>query len=381
MRSVAILCLAFALVGCSKNTVKEPTADNLFQRGKNAWEAGRLDVAKSRLLLANKKRPNHFATVNLLVRINWKEGNYKNATTLAQNYADSKIEDPRGYEMLADAQLKRKMYPQAVQTLTELVELDEKSSAAYERRGRAHLLAGNTDASLMDLKRAVTLDPKDGQARASYGAALYKTGKRRDAVRELKKAVAISPKQPRAHRTLGTVLRDRGEIRGAIKHHKIAAELAPSDPAVHFELGLTLNFIGRNVESEQSLVKARKLDERNPLYCYAHGEILRTLKRYKEAINAYEQTIRLEPNHKKAPAKLGVVLFYDGKLEEAEAYLTTAIRNHPKNPYPYLNIGYVYEAANKKSLAINAFEKFLELAPKEDGDRKVAKKRISKLSR
>jgi tetratricopeptide (TPR) repeat protein len=47
----------------------------------------------------------------------------------------------------------------------------------------------------------------------------------------------------------------------------------------------------------------------------------------------------------------------------------------------YLNLGVVYAARKQKKLAIDNFEKFLDLAPKDDKDRGRAKDAIRELKR
>ena len=87
------------------------------------------------------------------------------------------------------------------------------------------------------------------------------------------------------------------------------------------------------------------------------------------------------PPHKKAAAKRGIALFEAKRYGEAETFLTGVVRADPKNPYNYENLGVVYEHEKKYKLAIEMFEKFLQLADKEDGDIPKVKAKIKELKR
>jgi tetratricopeptide (TPR) repeat protein len=136
---------------------------------------------------------------------------------------------------------------------------------------------------------------------------------------------------------------------------------------------------GDNYAAEKSLAKACKLGPDNATHWYAYGDILRILEKYDEAIPAYRKALEIDPEHPKAENKLGLALFNTGQLDDAEVVLSSALRKEPKNPYPYFNLGMVYSMGGKNRLAIGAFEKFLELAPKQDGDVPVAKKKLREL--
>ena len=77
-----------------------------------------------------------------------------------------------------------------------------------------------------------------------------------------------------------------------------------------------------------------------------------------------------------AVGKHSVVLYYLDKLDRAEAILTNQIRKHPKRPYAYYNLGLVYAKQKKYGMAIGALQRFIQLAPKGDGDVAEARKKI-----
>ena len=64
------------------------------------------------------------------------------------------------------------------------------------------------------------------------------------------------------------------------------------------------------------------------------------------------------------------------QFDEAETFLIQGIRKDNKNAVNYLHLGAVYAAKKKYRLAIENFEKFLDLAPRNDPDRGRARNAI-----
>jgi cytochrome c-type biogenesis protein CcmH/NrfG len=124
-----------------------------------------------------------------------------------------------------------------------------------------------------------------------------------------------------------------------------------------------------------------QLTPNESLFWYAYGEIYRVQERFDDAISAYRKAIDLDPPYPKALGKLALLLVERKQYDDAEALLIPAIRKEPKNAVNYLNLGVVYAARKKNKLAIDNYEKFLELAPKDDKDRARAKEAIRELKR
>jgi cytochrome c-type biogenesis protein CcmH/NrfG len=202
-----------------------------------------------------------------------------------------------------------------------------------------------------------------------------------EAALHLRGALQIDDNHGRAHVLLGIVLREQYDIQAALSHHLKAVRAAPDYARAHFELGITQNLAGDNLGAEVSLQTAVELEPNKALNWYAYGEILRMLKKWEAAVAAYERTLQLDPEHLKAPGKLGTVLYYADRIDDAEVVLTAAIRRQLDDPYLYLNLGLVYEKGGKLRLAVEALEKFVEVAPKNDGDVPVIRRRIRDLRR
>jgi cytochrome c-type biogenesis protein CcmH/NrfG len=117
------------------------------------------------------------------------------------------------------------------------------------------------------------------------------------------------------------------------------------------------------------------------LFWYAYGEIYRVQERFDEALSAYKKAVEIDPPYPKALQKLGMLLSDRKQYDEAEVVLTQAIRREPKAAPAYFTLAVVYHSKKKYKLALENYQKFLELAPKNDPDRDRAASAIKDLKR
>jgi tetratricopeptide (TPR) repeat protein len=91
------------------------------------------------------------------------------------------------------------------------------------------------------------------------------------------------------------------------------------------------------------------------------GNALRNLKRYEEALAAYEQAIRLDPNFADAYYNKGIALNELKRHEEALAAYEQAIHLNPNDAYAYNGKGIALRDLKRYKEADQAFEKARKL--------------------
>src|SRR5260221_9331643 len=125
--------------------------------------------------------------------------------------------------------------------------------------------------------------------------------------------------------------------------------------------GDTLRGLKRSQEALAAYQQAIRLDP-NDAYAYRRkGDVLYDLKRSQEALAAYEQAIHLDPNLAAAYNNKGMPL-YDLKLsQEALAAYEQAIHLDPNLPIAYNNKEFKLKAVGKKKEAQQAYERAKQL--------------------
>ena len=302
------------------------------------------------------------------------------AVEVAKAYYDAKPADTKGFLLYANALIGAGDFATAAEVAGEVIGLEESNAAGYEARGRAYVMGGKFPEGIEDLRKASELEPKNATYLVSLGSGLHSAGQTDEAGLILRRAIELE-ESARALRLLGQVRRAQFETKEAVSWLIRATNADKTDPEAWFQLAVAQNDLGDNLEAENSAQKATALDGSVARYWYAYGEMLRFNKKEEEALAAYKKAAELKPPYPKAPGKIAKVLGDMGKYDEAEVYLTQMVQLDRNNPDLYFNLGKVYGAQKKYKLAVEAVEKYLELAPKEDGLRKEAQEDLKAYKR
>ncbi len=384
----ALAALLTACPGKSKKEVEEPDDDKvakpevgqLLDAARAAAKAGDIDGAHAKYLEAEKLNL-EIAVVEEHVKLLLGHDMPDPAVTVAKAYYEAKPADSKGSLVYANALIGAGDFATAAEIAGEVVDLQGTNPAGYETRGRALMLGGKNNEGLEDLRKAAELAPKDVVYVTSYGAGLERAGRVDEAGLQLRAAIELDETNARALRLLGIVRRAQFENKEAVSWLFKATKADPNDAEAWFNLAIAQNDMGDNIDAEASAQKAIALSPSKTTYWYVFGEMLRINKKPDEAIEAYRRAMDGKPSHPKAAAKLAFVLYEAGKYPEAEVFLTESIGKDRQNAYLFYNLGWVYSAQKKYKLGVESFEKFLELAPKEDGERGKAAAEIKALKK
>ena len=361
-----------------------PTFEQLQQQAREAAAAGDVDLADAKYRAAFKAKAD-FALLEEHVTFLIDAKAVAKAVDVSKAYYDGTPTDARGMHLYAHALIAAGDAATALEVCEELVAMDDGDAAAHHKKGKALIVANQLDPGILELRRAVELQPKSAEFLTDLGSALHKAGNLDEASLQLRTANRLDPDNARTLMLLGVVIAEQASMGAAdLEEAQIfltQATKKSKDARPWFELGLVQNRAGDDLGAERSLAKAVEIEPDNTLYQYAYGEMLRFNKKYEEAIEAYRRSTEIEPPHPKAAAKLGLTLAEAGKWGDAEVYLTDATKKDPKNAFVMFNLGYVYLQQGKWKLSEEAFEKFLELADREDGERGRAKECIKSAKR
>lgn len=309
-----------------------------------------------------------------------KNGRTTKALSLAKGFHDGDGKaDPRAYHLYAEALITAGDGGTAREVAVATLKLVPDDAKAHEQIGRALVLLDKPDDGVAEMRKAIALQPTDASFHVSTGLALHKLGRIGEAQLEFRAAIKTAPDNAEANALLGMALRDLNELDEAKKFLDKALELDPNNGRAHFELGLLYNRQGMQAEAEASLSKAVQLAPSESLFWYAYGEIYRLQQRNDEAIAAYKHAAELDPPSLKAMQKLGMVYAQRKKYDDAELITVQAIRREPKNATSYLVLADIYVGTRNKQAAIENYEKFLNLAKKDDPERDRARDAISGL--
>jgi protein O-mannosyl-transferase len=131
----------------------------------------------------------------------------------------------------------------------------------------------------------------------------------------------------------------------------------------HYNLAIFLGLAGRTSEAIEHYQEALKL---KPEHSEAHnnmGNALARLGRNDEAIEQFQQALIIQPDYAEADNNLGVALVQSGRIEEAGKYFEKALTLNPDFADAHNNLGGVLLNTGQLPAAADHFKKAIQFKP------------------
>jgi arylsulfatase A-like enzyme len=222
-------------------------------------------------------------------------------------------------------------------------------------------------------------DPKDflpTYERLEQANALKNANRAPEAEQELLDIVSSRPRLIAAHRMLAELASQAHRPADAVEHYSkmvdiLTAPQSPTEPvpafrgvlpAVHFSLAFALRETGRDGEAIEHYEQALKL---KPDYVEALNSLGLTLVhagRIPEAIARYEQALKIKPDYEHAHNNLGNALERTGRHAEAIAHYEQAIKIKPDSLVVLDTLAAAYAEAGRYDEAVTTAQAALDLA-------------------
>jgi tetratricopeptide (TPR) repeat protein len=153
------------------------------------------------------------------------------------------------------------------------------------------------------------------------------------------------------------------DIKKQQEKHKEASKYSEAVKK-NFETGVELFDQKQYAEAINSFNEAIKLDPTQPAVYARLGDSYRELKKYDEALQAYDKAIELEPSNTNLLTNKGVVLNKLGKTKEAQKIFKEAADKNPTGGAQSLyNLGVTMLNDSKMEEAANAFRQAIAADP------------------
>jgi len=292
---------------------------------------------------------------------------------------------------------------EAETALRKAVELDPKSALAWSRLARAQLATAKPTEAVASARKATELDDKFGEGFAILGAAIVAENPKNwsDAIGQAQQGAFLDPKNAIVKGLVGKIFEANGQLeqatsayREALKFDpgfaqarlaliqaelnrgnrdaalaeakKVAAEM-PTSPDIQLLIGEMTVRKGDFAEAIAFLEKAMKGLPGNADGWALLGRSYHAVRRYDEAADAFGKAVELAPQNLSYRSTYGLILGQAGELEKALAELqkVTGTAGY-KDAAGWANLGWVYRNLNKPQESIAAYQKALELDPKQE---------------
>ena len=204
--------------------------------------------------------------------------------------------------------------------------------------------------------------------------AMFATAELRGVRPTLESEMAIVDAVPNsaiAHYKVAVPLLEAEKYDEALKHLNTAHAIQPDYPAsfddrgakVNYNLGLSLQGLGRLGEAVDAYQNALRIA---PDFADAHdrlGYVLQTFGRHQEASEQFRAVLRIKPDFADAHMSLGMSLFAMGYLDEAGAEFENALRIKPEYSEAQSNLGLLLHGMGRYEDAAAHYQEALRIAP------------------
>jgi tetratricopeptide (TPR) repeat protein len=137
----------------------------------------------------------------------------------------------------------------------------------------------------------------------------------------------------------------------------------PGNPRAHNDLGEALSVSNRGMEALQQYQEAVRLKPTYPDYHYNLGMALSGLGRVQEALGQFEEALRLKSDDAKTHESYGLALMKSGQAAKAIDQYQEALRLNPDSAEAHINLGIALGQAGQLPEAIAQFEEALRINP------------------
>lgn len=163
----------------------------------------------------------------------------------------------------------------------------------------------------------------------------------------------------------GVQLHDAGDFKGAIAKYEEALRLDAQSPSALFEIANTYVALEEYKKALKYVEKG--LDLKSSIqgdFYMLKGTALDMMEKPKDAIKAYQEGIKAQPDMQLLYFNLGVTYGRQQQFKEAEAMLIESIKRKPSHPGSHYVLGQIAFARNQKAKMLMAYENFLLLENK-----------------
>jgi protein O-GlcNAc transferase len=262
-----------------------PDLESLFVRGVGLHQQGRLHEAEAVYRRVRALQPKHPFALN-------------------------------GLGMIA---LQSNRAPAAVELFTAALQLISTEPGLHANLARGYAQLGRPADALACLDRAIALDPKFIGALIERGNMLLELARPAEALMAFVRVLELDPAETAAFNGAGNALLDDGRAAEAAGFFARALDLRPNEPVFLLNRALANSRMNRPLDALHDCRRARELGHVTAQLHFLEGNALLDLGRARQAIQAFDSALGLDPTLAAACNNRGTALLALGAHESALA--------------------------------------------------------------
>ncbi|HXD00944.1 MAG TPA: tetratricopeptide repeat protein [Verrucomicrobiae bacterium] len=178
-----------------------------------------------------------------------------------------------------------------------------------------------------------------------------------------KAAADAAPDDWILQKNLANLQRQTGEVAGTVESLQHVVHLLPQDPDAWQELGLALEAAKRDDEAVLAFQQANRLDPESVLSMNSLGELYAREGKTEQAAQEFQKVLRVKSYWGPAHLGLGKALEAMGKTEEANKEFEEALKNRIRSPESFNTLATFSFSRGWYGAAVTNFTDSLQLYP------------------
>jgi len=229
------------------------------------------------------------------------------------------LPDPRSMADIAQAlhdaaaDIQKGKCSDSLPKLQAIVKRDPHNFPALSLAGSCLLEAGRTDSALNLFQRAMKENELSAVPVANAAGCLKKLGKRDEAEKEYRHALTLDPSLGEASDNLAQMLREKGNRTEAMKVLDASITAGSYSSEVYLERGLIETEMDRLADALRDFREAARRNPANPIPLENAAKAAYRLGQPREAVQFYEQLLRLQPSRGEIWKTAGALYLYELK--------------------------------------------------------------------
>ena len=303
----------------------------------------------------------------------------------------------------------------AITAYLNAVELDQKDANLYYNLSTLFEKAGNKERADFFLAKAISLQPEDMEGRLKLAESLSKAGKYQEAEKHLTEILNKKPDSVKAMVLLVPVLEKQGDKKRLIEIYKKMLSLDPKNETLAYNIAVLEYEAGRFKESVPYFEKYleshpddvevhsllfdifKKLNKEDLVLRESHAlirlkpkeigpyytifEILNKRGDYRSMIKEMQQGLTSHPQSTDLREFLILAYLKTGKENLAIEAMSDLLEAKPKDLKVRLQLAELLEKQGKLQEAVGAYEKILDLAPRQEEAREAYLRLLTDLAK
>ncbi|MDD4913654.1 MAG: tetratricopeptide repeat protein [Methylococcales bacterium] len=235
------------------------------------------------------------------------------------------------------------------------------SLAALNLLGMCQQTQGRLAEAAGSFRKMLAIDSGIAEIHFNLAAILTQLDDKQAAIACYRKSLQIKPEFTMAHFNLGALLQQLGLLQDAAGHYQQAVNQQSGFYEAWLNWGAALQSLGELQTAEQCYRKALALKADARGY-FNLGATLYGQGKHPQAIEAFREALRLDPQFADAWNNLGETFRDQGNMEEAVRCYREALRIEPGHPRAHYNLGesYCLSGQLKQSIAYFAASDFAD---------------------